>query len=130
MIFRNITVWLIGSVIIGFLVLFFSLVAPFKPDNKYELDKCRWSSEMSAKKVKGLLIRKFVDANNHNKPTLLISGSRASEKVELLTEMTNFYDFVMIGDSLRKESGTLKVDVIRTNATFEKVLSYGCSSGR
>ena len=69
---------------------------------------------------------KMIDNSNHNKPTLEVSGSGVVKEIQFTNELSGFYDFVMIGDSVRKEEGSLNILVIRNSEIMENELSYGC----
>lgn len=95
---------------------------------QYEIDKCRWSFEMESLEIAGIVSEKMRDERNHNNPTIMLSNSEKVEKVILTNELGDFFEFVMVGDSLKKEAGTLNILVIRDNEILKKELNYGCQN--
>lgn len=114
------------SVLVLLLVLVLSRFNNLTRTNQYEIDKCRWSSDMKKLRLSGTIAKKMIDKSNHNNPTLEVSGSGGVKEIQFTNELTGFYDFAMIGDSVRKEAGSLKILVIRNGEIMEKELSYGC----
>lgn len=124
--FNNYKLGTILSVLVLLLVLFLSKFNNLTKTNQYEIDKCRWSSDMKKLRLSGIIVEKMIDNSNHNKPTLEVSGSGVVKEIQFTNELSGFYDFVMIGDSVRKEAGDLNILVIRNGEIMEKELSYGC----
>ncbi|MBK6264441.1 hypothetical protein JKA74_05280 [Marivirga sp. S37H4] len=111
------------------LVVMILLILPSRDSAQlYQLDKCRWSRNMKIQTFNGVVIKKFRDTNEHNYPTLFFDqvGRKTSIKIEFQNEISGFYDYVTVGDLIRKKSNTLLVDIIRSNENIKIVLDYGC----
>lgn len=124
MIIKDIDVKIIGTLIMISIIAVLAILQ--SEDRVIQSNECRWSNNMKSNMFDGVIIRKFDDAQNHYMPTLLIDQGRRDLKMVLQNEKGGFYSLVQVGDSIRKRSNTLSVEVIRNNRKVDIVLDYGC----
>lgn len=103
----------------------FDTVKPLDPDQIY---KCNWSAEMEIKTINGIVVRKFIDSNNHNIPTLTVATQDQKKEFEFVNEQSRFFEFTQVGDTVFKAPKTMKIEIRRNGSKFEKILDYGCQN--
>ncbi len=126
MIVKDIKIKIIGSLVFILIVIIWSILPKGDLEVQFQSNKCRWSSNMKSEAFDGIIVKKFDDAKNHYMPTLLIDQGRTSVKMVLQNEISGFYDYVTVGDTIQKRSNTLLVEIIRNNENVNVVLDYGC----
>jgi hypothetical protein len=65
---------------------------------------------------------------NQNSRELDISEAEGVSHIYLFDEKTGFWDYVMVGDSLIKDSNTLNIKVIRNGQVKIFTLNHGCGN--
>jgi hypothetical protein len=76
--------------------------------------------------IKGKVIDKYRLKWNRNSRELDISEAGGIGHIYLIGERSGFWDNVQVGDSLIKESKSLRIHVIRGNQTIIYDLNHGC----
>ena len=126
MIVKDIKVKIIGTFLLVLIITIWSMLPKGDHKVQFQSNKCRWSNNMKSEAFDGVVIKKFDDAKNHYMPTLLIDQGKTSVKMVLQNEISGFYDYVTVGDTIRKRFNTLLVEIIRNNENVNMVLDYGC----
>lgn len=60
----------------------------------------------------GVVVKKYIDGNNHNSPMLVFSDKKQ------IAMFDQFYAIIQIGDSVVKEKASTKILVYRNNSKF------------
>ena len=77
--------------------------------------------------INGVVLRKYVDPNNHMVETLDIDVENKIVTTSFLAnEQSAFYEKIMEGDSLVKKKGTLAIQIIRDDIIYDYTLDYKC----
>lgn len=77
-------------------------------------------------KYKGIISGKYENANKHYLPTLEIKEGNQKKVFESFRDISGIYDFAQIGDSIIKDSGTLKIEIIRNNKGNNFIIDLNC----
>lgn len=69
---------------------------------------------------------KYIDSKNHNSKKVVLVDLESSNEFSFYInfEQSGFYDMIEIGDTVKKDNGSLKVRFI--NKSFEHELNYNC----
>ena len=90
---------------------------------------CKAQAKALNVEFSGVLIRKYEDSSDHLKRKVEISSDKEIYKSSFLaSEVSGFYEEVLVGDSLIKEKNSLEVKVIRGNIQKSYFLDYMCPS--
>jgi|WetSurMetagenome_2_1015567.scaffolds.fasta_scaffold06382_5 hypothetical protein len=75
----------------------------------------------------GIITKKFNDFENHNYNALILSefNMNQSTKLFFINELSRFYDYVSVGDTIVKEYGSLTINKISKKKIFK--LKYDCN---
>ncbi|TKG90688.1 hypothetical protein EYV94_22750 [Puteibacter caeruleilacunae] len=103
--------WVIGAMFatVGFQI-WFKIIAPSSEDyieavvNSY---KC--------KEFNGTIIDKYIDEENSNFKKIIFENNKDAEVILFGYEVRKVYEFLMIGDIIQKEKGSLFMSVSRSN---------------
>lgn len=75
-----------------------------------------------------LILNKYLDSTQHSYPTLVLQDAQGNkfENQDLIVDNSGLFDFLTIGDSIKKKQGTVLVRVKnnKTDTTFEA--DFGC----
>ena len=110
---------ILSIVIFIVIIIVYFLLMTFTPSSE-----CINERELRDKFINGRVYKKYIDYNSHLNPKLRISGS--SEIVIFENDVSDFYSFVQIGDSVKKAKGSLNVQVIRNNLDTVFKIDYRC----
>jgi len=110
----------INKKIIALLILFSSLIYVVywgKENIPTQVDLCQQGVELYRNyEVQGSVIGKFVNNKNHNDKTVIIKDNNNQESIFILdADIGGVYDYIIVGDSLVKNSGELFLLVNRNN---------------
>jgi hypothetical protein len=100
----------------------------------YRLPETRKSNlcnkEESARKedLVGIVLEKYNDLKNHYNPTLEIESvnGETHKTVLLLNDRSGCFDYILVGDSIIKPTGSLEVNIYRNDSLKVFYLDYGC----
>ena len=96
-------------------------------DNMIERIQCRNQKEAIHVNLSGLLVAKYRDSNNKDVRTIRYFDGKDTVLSEIyFHEISDFYEFLQIGDSIRKMSGDLRFVVSRNGYDTTHILNYGC----
>ena len=75
-----------------------------------------------------LLINKYIDSNEHSDRTLVLQnkGGYQFKYTDLDFDKSNLFNFLSIGDSLKKEKGSVIVRVLNRKVDTTFKVDYGC----
>lgn len=114
---------IIPIIAIIILLLFNYLV----PDSFYswrESSECRLERDMKNTEYSGVIEEKFLDTKNHNIKTIKLSN----DFIEIYQNQNSFFEKVNVGDSLYKNSNSLRFDIIRQDSSFSIIIDFKCKS--
>lgn len=75
--------------------------------------------------VKGKIVAKYIDSNNHNYKIIKILNYDNKEIVWFMNyDTSSFFEEVVIGDSIIKRKDTVKVMIIRDSIKKEYILDF------
>jgi len=82
--------------------------------------QCRYYNDYIVKEIEGTVTNKYMDAPNHNFPTLTIkTGSEEIKDIDLSHYNHGFYDSVSVGDKIRKLKGDSLAYLTTNGRTIE-----------
>lgn len=90
--------------------------------------ECEGEREVNNMKIEGKVLKKFLDKKEHLYPVLIINGQ--PHRLIIQIDNSKFYNFVEVGDSLKKEKGNLDIRVIRAGLDTVFTINYGCENNR
>lgn len=102
-----------------FLILFASLI--------YGIDYCSdksFNKKMDTLKLNGKVVKKYVDKKDHNRLKLIILENKYSITLDLVNETSGLYDYIQVGDSIRKIENKRDVRIYNTNKDSIFVMSF------
>lgn len=74
----------------------------------------------------GVIIKKFEDKQNHSLNVLQIKEQDDTTYFRTHKDNCSLFQYAKTGDSIKKESGTLKVKIRRNNKDSVKMLRFKC----
>lgn len=96
-------------------------------DNAIKRIQCRNQKEGLQESVSGILVSKYLDAEKKGAKTIkYINGKDTLISEVFFNEITDFYEYLQIGDSITKTSGKLEFNVSRNGYDSTYTLNYGC----
>lgn len=88
---------------------------------------CKQGVELyRTKNFKGKVLRKFVDKKNHNNKTIIIKENESEKIIFLDADIGGVYEYISIGDNLKKNKGELFVYINRNNLDTIFNLKFRC----
>jgi hypothetical protein len=96
-------------------------------DNAIKRIQCRNQKEALQENVSGILVSKYLDADKKDVRTIkfLENNDTVISKI-FYHEITDFYEYLQIGDTIKKASGKLEFKVSRNGYDTTYMLNYGC----
>ena len=121
--FKQPEILLYLTVLIIFLSIILYNIGDFDKEmlNEY---KCNLTQKASEMYFSGIAVEKYRD--NQGKTILKIIGDDRENEVDFSHEKSDFYDNIVIGDSISKIENTLEVRIWRNKVLFSNTLYYGC----
>jgi hypothetical protein len=89
--------------------------------------QCRNQKEAIQENVSGVLVSKYLDADLKDVRTIkYLNGKDTLVSKLFFHEITDFYEYLQVGDSINKTSGKLDFIVTRNGNDTTYILNYGC----
>jgi NADH:ubiquinone oxidoreductase subunit 5 (subunit L)/multisubunit Na+/H+ antiporter MnhA subunit len=89
---------------------------------------CNRLKDFKSYKYDYLVVNKYLDSTQHSYATLVLQDSQGNKfpNQDLIMDNSGLFDFLSVGDSIKKKPGTVFVEVKNniTNRTFE--VDFGC----
>ena len=89
---------------------------------------CDRFKEFKNYKYDYVILNKYLDTAQHSYPTLILQDAKGNKFInqDLIPDHSELFDFLSIGDSIKKQQGTALVNIInsKTDTTFE--VDFGC----
>lgn|SRR5690554_1291079 len=112
------------SLILGALTIVFFIVLAKR---NAKVDCIRLRETYINMEYKGLIMQKFEDMENQALPTLtIISEKKQSKTFGSFRETSGLYNYSQVGDSIIKEKGSLKVQILRADKDTIFNLDFNC----
>lgn len=112
------------SLILGALTIVFFIVLAKR---NAKVDCIRLRETYINMEYKGLIMQKFEDMENQALPTLtIISEKKQSKTFGSFRETSGVYNYSQVGDSIIKEKGSLKVQILRADKDTIFNLDFNC----
>lgn len=86
--------------------------------------QCENEKNVNNMKFEGKVLKKYLDKKEHLNPVLITNDQ--PYKLIIQIDISRFYEFVEVGDSLKKEKGSLDIRLIRTGLDTVFTIDYGC----
>lgn len=88
---------------------------------------CSKQKDVSNELINGKISKVYLDSTHHNYETIeLIVDGQINKNYFLLFEKSGLYNYVLPGDSIFKNTGSLQVNVIRGTEKQIWTLDYNC----
>jgi hypothetical protein len=114
------------SIIIGIILALLALIKSLNDDYFFQRGTCYEKNKMNNLVIYSQIVRKYNDIDHHNYNTLLLKDLKKGDvtKLYIVVEEGGYYQKVMLGDTLKKVSGSL----IILDLTQKRVdtLKYNC----
>jgi hypothetical protein len=118
---KNTTKFFIAVFIIG-LVFILLWLGDVVPSGEEQFKKAVKAYELM--EFDGVVTNKFIDKDEHNYQKLILKKDSVSKAVVLNIETSGMYDFVEIGDSLKKERESFLVRVVRADLDTMLIMKF------
>jgi len=76
---------------------------------------CKDKMEFAGSTYKGIVVKKYLDKENHNYKTILYSNSNKLSITRLIDDTSGYYEFVTSGDSIYKIKNSEYINVNNIN---------------
>ncbi len=89
---------------------------------------CNSFKDFKRYKYDYVLINKYLDSTQHSYPTLILQDSQGNKikNQDLIKDNSGLFDFVNIGDSIKKKEGDSLVNVINNRLDTIIEVDFGC----
>ena len=84
--------------------------------------------KVAADEYVGLVVAKYIDTKEHGYKTLEIDNGHEIQKIRFIRDTSRLYNYLQIGDSIYKPSGTMKVTVERHNSISDFLIKIPIKS--
>lgn len=113
-----------AAVIIGIIIVFNWF---YKNDKYFLIDQSDIINDYKVEQFNGIVINKFIDIENHSFHKIILNENGKERTILFDNEMEGgLFDYTKKGDTLIKDSGTLKVNLKRKNLdTIILIKIYG-----
>lgn len=117
--FYNKSIW-IGLLILPF--FFYFALQHFQTGCK-EMIK-----EIKSEMISGKINNKFIDKENHALITVIYFDSKTNTEKKLIygNDRSGVIEFLKIGDSISKQSGSYKIQIFRNGEVYNFLLDFNC----
>jgi hypothetical protein len=89
---------------------------------------CGYAKSFFEQNINGVIIDKFVDASNHNNPTIIIFDNSVEKKLLLFhNNDAHVYSYLSVKDSIYKAAKSYELDIKRNGKITKMALNFGCS---
>ena len=75
-----------------------------------------------------LIVSKYIDANEHSYPTLIIQDANGNrfKNLDLHFDQSGLFNFIKIGDSIKKDKGSDLVTIVNSKIDTTLEVDFGC----
>ncbi len=110
---------------ITFIVLLIRLFLSFPSFNDAA---CSRFKEFKSYKYDYLVLNKYLDSNEHSYPTLILQDGKGNKfpNQDLIMDNSGLFDFLNIGDSIKKKQGDSLVNVVNSSLDTTIEVDFGC----
>ena len=111
---------------VGVLILFiFFVAATIKEAN---VAPCNSYKDFKSSVYDYLIINKYIDSSEHSDPTLVLQDNKGYQfkNVDLIFDKTDLFDFLSIGDSIKKKKGADLIRVVNSQIDTTLKVDFGC----
>lgn len=111
---------------VALLILFIVFVAGTIKDDNAAL--CNSYKDFKSDTYDYLVINKYIDSNEHSYPTLVLQYKDGYQfkNTDLDFDKSNLFNFLSVGDSIKKEKGSAIVRVINRKVDTTFKVDFGC----
>ena len=74
----------------------------------------------------GIISGKYENSNKHYLPTLEIKEGNRIKLFESFNYLSGIYNYAQVGDSIKKDSGSLKIIIFRNNEEHDFFVDLNC----
>jgi hypothetical protein len=84
--------------------------------------------ELSNLEFKGVLVKKFLDSTNHNRPVFIIKDYSGESEIKLYsnTKLTKLFNLSAVNDSIIKVSGIDTIILMSKQSSLKFEVDLGC----
>lgn len=111
-----------------FLLIFFVIMIIFiMYENFFQPSYwCKLSKEFKESSYRGVVVKKFIDKENHSAKMILIKHNDKIIDMNLDSDTTSYFEYVNVGDSIIKAKESVNLEVIKRNQIKDFSLYFGC----
>jgi hypothetical protein len=91
-----------------------------------ELDCDSFIEKEKLEKYSGIITEKYIDQNDHNHQKVILDKNSGTDVIILNWETSGLYEYLKVGDSITKNSGTLELKIRRNYSDTIYNLSFFC----
>ena len=87
---------------------------------------CKMEKEFNEANYKGIVVKKFIDKENHSQKTIQIKSSNEIFSIDLDSDRSGYFEYAKIGDTILKPTNKSMLQTIRNKKTRYFTISFGC----
>lgn len=121
---KKVLVFIAGAILLCLFILILIQYAPYSRQKNL----CRITEKYWKETLQGRISKKYLDEENHTSETIIIQSVKKDRimKKDLTLELSGLYEYLSVGDSIHKPSGTLRTLVVRGNEERYFTIDFGC----
>jgi len=107
------------------IVISIVLVTLLNSEKSHNKVRCELYDQILQESFSDIITRKFKNPNSHLRPTIEVH----EKIIDIHLDTSGFFEFVIVGDSLVKESGNPKICIYRDGKFIKEfTLDYECNN--
>jgi len=113
------------ATIIGIIISLIVLILLFITNNIFNDDQNDYCKKFKSTEIKGIIIDKKLEKDNHNQP-IFYYRNEMNQKLSLFPFNKDFYEYVLVGDSILKKKNSKIVLIKRNSISKTFNFNFGC----
>ena len=111
---------------VAFLILFIFFVGASIKD--FDAAPCNSYKDFKSYAYDYVVVNKYIDSSEHSYPTLILQDKKGNslQNVDLIFDKSDLFDFLSIGDSIKKGTGTDIIRVLNSKIDTTFKVNFGC----
>ena len=107
-----------------FAILFYSFIFYLLPQYNQRYYGCSLHQEVYVQKISSKLKRKFINADEHNFPTIIYSDNGEEQSMVLGNEFGSMFEDLNVGDSIIKRKNSINYEVKPNSTKVDTIYKF------